>query len=160
MLDRQRGWEDSANASTRDTLIAVFLCPNNPDYNPPVRPSPTHYVGIAGVGGNAAELKRGDEDAGFFGEERVLRRSDVSAGISHTLMALETASDIGPWISAGFPTVRGVPEDVDHLVGVGAPFGGNHAGGMNALYVDGSVRFESDRIDPKILRDLARLVRE
>ncbi len=159
LIDLQRGWDDPANAVAGDAVLSVFLCPNNPNYHPPVRPAPTHYVGCAGVGADAASLKLADENAGFFGYDRVLRRNDVSAGISYTLMALETAADNGPWIAAGFPTVRGIPDD-DRLIGLNAPLGGCHAGGMNALFVDGSVRFESDGIDPKVLRALARIARE
>ena len=75
----------------------------------------------------------------------------MTAGISYTLMALETTLDNGPWIAAGFPTVRGIP-DVDPLLGPGAPFGGCHAGGLNALFVDGTVRFKSNSIDPALCR--------
>ena len=160
-IDRKRAWHDAANAEAANTTLAVLLCPNHPTYDPAARPAPTHFVGISGVGADAAERPRGDRRAGFFGYERVLRRlpRDLPAGISHTLMVLETASDNGPWIAAGFPTARGVP-DGERLIGQGAPFGGCHSGGMNALYVDGSVRFESDKIEPRILRDLARLERD
>ena len=158
-IDLKRRWDDPVNAASADTVISAFLCPNNPNYNPPVRPAPTHHIGISGVGSEAAFLKMGDGQAGFFGYDRVIQRNDVSAGISHTLMALETSTENGPWIRAGFSTVRGI-HDEDRLIGLNAPFGGCHAGGMNALFVDGSVRFESDRIEPKILRELARIARE
>ncbi len=159
-LDRQRAWNDPANDEARDTVIAVFLCPNHPTYDPPVRPAPTHYVGISGEGMDAVLLPLRDERAGFFGYDRVLRPSGVAAGMSYTLLSLETTSDNGPWIAAGFPTVRGVPDNVDRLVGFGAPFGGCHSGGMNALFVDGSVHFQNENIDPKVLRSLARIDRE
>jgi prepilin-type processing-associated H-X9-DG protein len=158
-IDRARAWDDAENGAAANTTVAAFLCPNHPSYDPASRPAPAHYVGCAGVGLDAATLPKGAERAGFFSYERVLRRSDLTAGYSHTLMVLETASENGPWIAAGFPTVRGVPA-VDHLIGLDAPFGGCHAGGLNALFADASVRFQSDTIEPKVFWDLARVPRE
>ncbi len=159
-IDRKRSWGDPDNAVAANTTISIFLCPNHPTYDPMVRPATAHYVGCAGLGADAASLPKGDERAGFFGYDRVLRRDDlIKKGASSTLMVLETTNQNGPWIAGGFPTVRGVPE-VDHLIGFDAPFGGCHAGGMNALFADGSVRPLSDTIEPKVFQDLARLARE
>jgi prepilin-type processing-associated H-X9-DG protein len=161
LIDRDLGWTDPANAEAADSVVAVFLCPSNPNYEPPVRPAPTHYPGIGGDGADAALLPKGDPRAGFFGFDRVLSRTDrdFPSGISRTLMVLESADRNGPWIAAGFPTVRGIP-DVVPLLGRGAPFGGCHAGGANALYVDGSARFVSDTVEPAVLHSESRLVRE
>jgi prepilin-type processing-associated H-X9-DG protein len=158
-IEHNRSWDDLENAVAANTTIPVFLCPNHPTYDPAVRPAPAHYVGCAGLGADAASLPKRDERAGFFGYARVLHRDDLPDGYSYTLMALETTFENGPWIAAGFPTARGVPE-VDHLFGLGAPFGGCHSGGLNALFADGSVKFQSDTIEPKVFQNQARLSRD
>jgi prepilin-type processing-associated H-X9-DG protein len=43
------------------------------------------------------------------------------------------------------------------LIGPGLPFGGLHAGGMNVLWVDGSVRFVPDSMPPRLFRQQASL---
>ena len=40
-------------------------------------------------------------------------------------------------------------------IGRGRPFDGNHPGGVNVLYADGSVRFIKESIDPKIFEALS-----
>jgi len=159
-INSAAGWNDPANRTARDTVLRPFLCPGHPNFDPSAQPGSTHYVGIAGLGSGAAELSKDDPRAGFFGYDRVITDKDVTAGSSHTLLALETDWENGPWLAGGFPTVRIVPEDAEPLIGESRPFGGTHRGGMNALYIDGSVRFESDSIEPSILRNLARLHRE
>src|SRR4051794_21164726 len=55
------------------------------------------YVGIAGVGTDAAKLPRGDRRAGVFGYDRSARTGDITDGASETLLLAETALDNGPW---------------------------------------------------------------
>jgi prepilin-type processing-associated H-X9-DG protein len=156
-IDMGKPW---MNNDAKDSIVARYLCPSNPNFDPSERPAPTHYVGIAGVGPDAAMLPMDDARAGFFGYNRVIHRNDVQAGISNTLMAVESAYDNGPWIAGGFATVRGIDPAETRLIGPNAPFGGCHSGGMNALYVDGSVRFVNVNIDPAVFRQLALLKRE
>ena len=158
-IDHSLAWDDPENAVAANTTVAVFLCPAHPTYEPGTRPAPTHYVGCAGIGEDAAGLPKGNDRAGFFGYSRVVRDADLVAGASNTLVALETTRGNGPWIAAGFPTVRGIP-DTEPLIGFHAPFGGCHAGGVNALFADTTVRFVNENIDPKVFRDLARVNRK
>src|SRR5579864_816771 len=64
------------------------------------------YIGVAGLGSDAATLPLGDSKAGVFGYDRRTKLSDVLDGNSKTLMVIETNFQNGPWAAGGFPTVR------------------------------------------------------
>jgi prepilin-type processing-associated H-X9-DG protein len=148
-----------ANAGPRQTNVTPYLCPTFVRAFSANGPGLTSYVGIAGVGLDAAGLPLTDPRAGFFGYERVLTRPDISAGISTTMIAVETTRDNGPWLAGGTPTVRGLDPNCEHYLGLGQPLGGLHRDGVNILWADGSVRFLNDRIEPDDFRALARINR-
>ncbi len=156
-LNRGKPWSDPANAEALNTPVRVFLCPGHPHYDPRHRPGLTHYVGVAGIGPEARELPTASPRAGMFGYRRRVRREDVLAGISFTMLALETAQNNGPWLAAGEPTTRELAPDEENYLGTGRPFGGLHGGGANVLYVDGSVRWVSDKVPPGDFRAQATL---
>ncbi len=156
-IDVTKGWDDPANSEVVATPVRVFLCRAHPDYEPNRPPGLTHYVGVAGIDPGAAGLPRDDLRAGMFGHDRGVRRRDVARGISVTMMALETTADNGPWLAGGHPTVRGLAPDEQRYIGPGCPFGGMHAGLVNILWVDGSVRTLSDQMPPEVFRAQARL---
>ena len=85
------------------------------------------------MGRDAAELPRGDPLAGIFGYDRIVRREDLTAGATQTLLATETARDNGPWTAGGSPTVRGLDPTDAPYIGPGRPFGGMHPHGLNIL---------------------------
>jgi prepilin-type processing-associated H-X9-DG protein len=152
-IDPTQPWDSPANRDAAAKRLTVFLCPGHvrdEDLSPW---GPTHYVGLAGIGRDAAELPKSDPRAGFFGYDRILRAKDVTAGTSTTFMATETARDNGPWAKGGPSTVRGLDPDETPYVGPGAPFGGLHLGGLNVLMADGSVRFVGDNVKPELFRD-------
>src|SRR5262249_39557079 len=65
----------------------------------------TSYVGVAGIGQDAAALPLGDKRCGFFGYERKIRMpDDIKDGTSHTLVVIETGRDNGPWARGGSAT--------------------------------------------------------
>jgi prepilin-type processing-associated H-X9-DG protein len=165
-LDHERGWLDPKNAFLARMPYRYVLCERQ---GPPPEGDlvPTAYVGIAGLGDDALSLPTWSERAGFFGYERVLTRKHsralaaphIEGRADSLLMVVETAQLHGAWTAAGPPTARGVPTDTETYIGTGAPFGGLHRGGANALYADGSVRFLSDATDPDVFRQSA-LVRQ
>lgn len=138
-IDLHRAWDDAANATPLRINVPVFFCPSQTAYNPRTDPGRTSYVGLAGVDPDAALLPKTSPRAGFFGYDRTIARTDVTAGISFTLMATETARDTGPWLAAGVPTLRGLDPDETQYAGRDRPFGGLHPDGLNALYVDAHV---------------------
>lgn len=164
-FDVRQPWDAAANAEPADTRVDLFVCPSHPRSNLNEKPAPTDYVGIAGVGEDAAFLPKESRRAGFFGYQRHLtidRRvgtNDLPAGTSHTMVCAETTRDNGPWVAADRSTVRPLyPEDLPYI-GLQRQFGGCHPGGANLLKVDASVEFFSDRGDPEVLERLAVLGR-
>jgi Protein of unknown function (DUF1559) len=122
-----------------------------------------HYVGLTGVGTDAAGLPVTDPRAGFFGCERTFALEDVKDGTSNTLLAVETASQLGPWAAGGAATARAVDPGGQPYVGRGRPFGRDHyeqavfvktPAGANAVMLDGSVRYLSESISARTFEAL------
>lgn len=154
----QEAWDTPANAGLRRS-VAFYLCPTFAHELSPDQGGLTSYVGVAGVGTEAAALPRSDANAGFFGYDRLLRESDISARLDATMAAIETALENGPWPAGGSPTVRGVHLDCNRYVGKDAAFGGLHRAGANVLWVDGSVRIVTEKVDPELFRQETRIAR-
>src|SRR5262249_34843274 len=137
-----------------------FLCPANPERGGDGKlPSPTHFLGIAGLGNDAADLSLTDARAGFFGYDRRLKCEDIKDGTSTTL-AVSEAMDGGPWTAGGRATVRGLaPDDVAYL-GAGGQFASLHRGSRifswsppivtNVLFADGSVFGLTASVSPQV----------
>jgi hypothetical protein len=152
-FDLTRGPGDSVNAKPASKRLRWFVCPSSGEYDHRTEhwksPSPlTHYVGVAGVGPDAAELPLEHPRAGVFGHDRSTRFGYIGDGISNTLLLIETANAPGHWAFGGFATVRAFdPADVPYL-GPGCPFGGLHGstlpirswGVCTVAMADGSVR--------------------
>lgn len=157
-IDFHEAWDAAANAGLRRN-VTPFLCPAFAHELGPDQVGWTAYVGIAGLGADAATLPRSDARAGFFGYDRLLRAADISTRMDATLSAIETTRANGPWPAGGPPTVRGVPLEEDRYIGEEAAFGGLHRPGANVLWADGSVRLVTEKIDPELFRSAARIRR-
>jgi prepilin-type processing-associated H-X9-DG protein len=154
----KEAWDAPANAGLRQNVVP-FLCPAFAHELSPDQVGLTSYVGIAGVGNDAATLPRSDANAGFFGYDRLLRAEDILGRLDATMAAIETTQDNGPWPAGGPPTVRGVKADDERYIGKSAAFGRLHRGGANVLWADGSVRIVTERINPDLFRLESRLAR-
>jgi hypothetical protein len=130
----------------------LFMCPGRklPDVH---GLSVTAYIGPAGVGVDAASNWPGHLQNGIWGYDRQAKLTDVTDGLSATVLFLETSRASGPWTAGGPPTVRGF-EDNDRPIGPGRTFGGFHRSGCQAALADGSVRLIETDVDP---RTFARL---
>lgn len=170
ILDHSKSWDDEANRFMwrfdKDTgrLVkegrsdyAVFRCPSSPRHTDSAGYGLTNYVGVAGLGADAPLLAPGDPRAGLFGYRIGTRNDQITDGASTTLAIMETASNNGPWTAGGSPTIRGLDPRVQPYIGRGRQFGGLHRGGVNVAFADGSVRFLSETIDPKVFEALSTI---
>ncbi len=152
-LDRAAPWDAPANAAAvKDRYVTLFQCQSAFAGAPPDA-ALTNYVGVAGLGADAAELPAGDPRAGVFGYDRRVKVAEIRDGASQTALVTETTADLGPWPRGGPATVRGVTP--------AAPPGGAHVGdrqffwedrpsGSNVVLADGSVRFLRNPTAPAV----------
>jgi hypothetical protein len=117
----------------------------------------TNYVGVAGVGADAATRPAEASGIGIFGYDRTVKLKDVKDGLDNTALLIETAHELGPWIRGGPGTVRAVNSDETPLAGPHRPFGGTHRSGFSVLLADGSVRSTYRTVDDAVLAALATI---
>jgi prepilin-type processing-associated H-X9-DG protein len=152
-MKEKEGWDSERNRFAALIKMPYLRCPAFPESPPTSTLEPSHYVGLAGLGSDAAVLPPGDARAGFFGYDRTVRSGDLGARDSSILVAIETVQVSGSWTAAGPPTVRGLDPDALPY----RQFGGTHAGGANALFADRSVRFLRGDLDAKAWQAMATL---
>jgi hypothetical protein len=112
-----------------------------------------HFVGVTGVGADAARLEDRHARAGIFGDERRTRIDDIRDGASNTLLVLGVRDHLGSWAAGGFSTMRGLSRE-PYINGPDG-FGTGSPDSMRVLMADGRVTTVSDKIDPRILRRMA-----
>jgi hypothetical protein len=145
------GWNSPRNLRAARAWVPEFLDPSqDPDSWRASLTSvvgrdlgATHFVGLSGIGVNAAELADTPENAkrlGIFGYERETAVSAVTDGLDKTIFMIQVDPNIArPWIRGGGATVQGVTE-TDCF----KPFRVRQANldyGAYAIMCDGSIRF-------------------
>jgi len=165
---RSRSWREDQNLIAAGTLIPQFLAHNYEDrFRWTTFPSMgkqkvanTHFVGIAGVGLEAARYKEGDpavaKKLGVFGYDRITQLAQITDGPENTIVAIQVPPMFKrPWLAGGGATVMGVPEteSVKPFVCVGE---GEKAGTF-AIMGDGKVRFISAKISDKDFQALCTI---
>ncbi|SIO58083.1 prepilin-type processing-associated H-X9-DG domain-containing protein [Singulisphaera sp. GP187] len=127
-------WNDRSNSTSFGTTLEFY---NNPGIHGFEKDSKgyalSHYSGNAWV----------------LGGDKSRNSKDITDGGAQTLMAGEAPSHFKPW---GHPTnwrdpAQGINRSLD---GFGGPF----PGGANFSFVDGSVRYLKNTIDPRIFKAL------
>ncbi|MDB5389338.1 MAG: hypothetical protein JWM11_4984 [Planctomycetaceae bacterium] len=153
MVKQDKGFADEENKNAFSSSLAVFMNPSQAKFPDLKGYGPTTYVGMAGVGKDAATLKIDDPKAGIFGYDRKTKIRDITDGTSNTIMVTESDKDIGPWANGGPATIRGLANKpyINGPDGIGR----NGVGGVHVLLADGSVRFVSQNIDNAVLEALA-----
>lgn len=154
-------WRNRNGTTTTSRAWNPFACPsgfNDKDADGQILAT---YIGIAGLGEDAATLPKFSERAGVWGYERKTSIVDIADGTENTISIIETAHDRGSWYRGGPATVRGFKRDAPAPVGAGdAQFGGFHTGEASALFADGSVRSLSKQIDPEVFGALTTIAGE
>jgi prepilin-type processing-associated H-X9-DG protein len=149
-LQLPKGWEAEENRAAVNTHLPWFVCEADPYRPGKGKPGVTHYLGLAGVGEDAARLAKDDPRAGFFGYDRRIARGDVTRGETETMMVAESLAGRAPWAAGGPATVRGVNPAERPYIGWGRAFGGLHARGAHVLFVDGHVALIDARVNPEV----------
>jgi hypothetical protein len=167
-LDMGKAWNAPKNYPITEIGYGPYRCHESPDPYPYVS-SLSSYVGMAGIGPDAALLPLNNPKAGLFGYDRKTKCSDVQDGESTTIMVVETNFENGPWAAGGFGTVRGIDPNGTKYFGTTGQFGSLHRTqessplkpfppqASNCVFVDGSVRLLNDTIDPTTFEALATI---
>ncbi|MFH5804569.1 DUF1559 domain-containing protein [Alienimonas sp. DA493] len=152
-LDPNQAWNQGPNDFAARLVVPTLVNPSVPGGETTEEGyAATHYVGIAGVGADAATAKRHTDKTGIFGYDRATKLFEVTDGLSNTLMYGSVHENVGPWAQGGPSTVRALTQQPY----VNGPDGfGGHPNGTNFSFGDGSVQFISENIDPQVLEALA-----
>ncbi|MBN1910765.1 MAG: DUF1559 domain-containing protein [Pirellulales bacterium] len=146
-------WDDQHNRSVTRRPLPQVINPALAERETPDGYPVTHYVGVAGVGPDAATLSTSNPRAGVFGYGRTFGPREIRDGTSNTIAVLGVQGHLGPWAAGGNPTVRALTQRP--YVNGPDGFGSGQPGGMLAGMADGSVRFISEKVDPSVLESLA-----
>jgi hypothetical protein len=157
LMDQKQGWDSEENRYLALTRLSYLSCPAFPDRPPESTLIPVHYVGVAGLGEDAAALPLSDPRSGFFGYNRELRLADIADRTSTLIAAIETTRAFGAWTAGGSATVRGLVEGDPPYLGLDRQFGGLHPRGVNVLLADVSARLIRESIDPGVLEAMATI---
>jgi len=175
-----QSWRSPGNWTAGNTLVPQFLDPRYPDSarligvsDSPIDFAATHFVGIAGVGLDAASYKRGDpatkHKQGILGYDDSAKLSDVIAGRgqANTILMIQVPHDgatgVSPWIAGGGATLRGVPEKNSIAPFVlstdrnGKLISHDNKRGTFALMSDGSVRFIDQNVSDEVFKAMCTL---
>ncbi|MBW3542582.1 MAG: hypothetical protein KY476_20150 [Planctomycetes bacterium] len=148
-------WHDPLNDRFVRRPLPEFLNPTVETQTGPNRYPATHFVGVAGVGADAAELPIDHPRAGVFGHERTTRMEDISDGAASTMLVAGVTGRLGAWAGGGSGTVRGFTREP--YVNGPDGFGTGEEHGMMVLMADGSVRRISADTSPLIVRRMAAM---
>ncbi|MFL5245522.1 MAG: DUF1559 domain-containing protein [Gemmataceae bacterium] len=146
------GGEDGArNLLAAKTLIPCFLAPNTPEETwwvkypeLPQSVAATHYIGVAGLGLDAADYSGKDpslhKKLGVFGYDRATTLDEITDGQEQTIAVLQVPPHYKtPWLAGGGSTVRGISETAGIAPFVCTDYKGKP--GTFAIMADGTVRF-------------------
>jgi prepilin-type processing-associated H-X9-DG protein len=123
-------WDSPHNRQLLESMPAAYACPSRPR----AEPFTTTYRAFGGP----LSLLQADRD---------VKREDVTDGAGNTLAVVEATQSV-PWTKPD--ELPFDPKPPAPLLGAGS----SHAGGFNALFADGSVRFLKLSINPDALRAL------
>lgn len=148
--NEKKAWDDEEIRELTSTTLSYLLNPEMAANSE----GETHYVGMAGIGEDAPELKLPHERAGIFGYDRKTSFRDITDGSSNTIMMTETNETKIPW-AAGGKTLKSLTQEpyINGPDGIGGPY----PGGCHVLMADGSVRFISENIDAETMRRLSAM---
>ncbi len=156
-IDRTKPFPAEPNQQAAGVAVVALICPENPPVLPSGSSAATSYVGIGGVGADAAILPVGDPNAGAFRYDSATPFGRITDGVSQTLLFGESRHEVGSWLRGGNATVRGLNDTPNSLPLVGGWFGGYFPQGANFALCDGSVRLFTPQTTPRVLVSMATI---
>ena len=155
-IDPAKSWDQGENQLAATMAIPQFLAADTPvgaypprswRFNAPGLSAPaaaTHFVGIGGIGLDAAEFMPGDpataKKLGVFGYDRQTKLADITDKKESTIAVIQIPANFGTcWLAGGGSTIRGVPEQDSVAPFVCTEYKGKK--GTYAIMCDGKVRF-------------------
>jgi type II secretory pathway pseudopilin PulG len=169
---------NAANAAARTTVLPGYRCPSDigppvfdldsEDGGPTVKLATANYVGVFGTfeieeceDAAPGVVCRGD---GVFHHNSQIRFSDIRDGLSQTIAVGERSWRLGGSTWAG--VVSGGEQSMARIVGIAdhtpnhpsshfEDFGSYHPTGGQFVLADGSARFLSESINPRVYQSLA-----
>jgi hypothetical protein len=162
-----KSWDDEDNRLAAETLIPYMVAADAPLSSWWVRypgvqlpVAATHFVGVAGVGLDAADYSATDAAVagklGVFGYDRQTTLADIKDGPEQTIALLQVPATYKTcWLAGGGSTVRGVPEEGSVAPFVCTTYKGKK--GTFAVMADGKVRFIPATISDKDFQALCTI---
>jgi hypothetical protein len=156
-MDQTLAWTAAVNSPYAATRLYGVFCPQSSIIGPD-RMVRTSYIGIAGLGIDSTLLPKGHARDGIFGYDRQTALSDITDGLSTTMMVAESARVSGSWLAGGPATVRGLDPSEKPYIGSGRQFGGLHYDDCAGVaFPDGSVRLIRASIDPRVFEAISTI---
>jgi hypothetical protein len=157
------GWNEGSNLTAARMLVPQFLAQNSPEdlwrvHYPKVQVpvAATHFVGLAGIGLDAAEEGTPGNRRGVFSYDKPTQLAEITDGAAQTVAVVQTPGDFKtPWLAGGGSTVRGVPEKDSIKPFVCAEYQGKK--GTYAIMVNGDVRFIYDDIPDSLFQAMVTI---
>ena len=155
-LELKDSWHGDENIRAAAILIPQFLAADSTEAAWWIRcpgmktdVAATHFVGMAGVGMDAADYSAQDSSVakklGIFGYDRETKLEDIKDGLDKTIALIQVPANYKtPWIAGGGSTIRGVPEKDSIKPFICVEREGKH--GTYAIMADGKVRFVPETI--------------
>ncbi|MBO0700676.1 MAG: DUF1559 domain-containing protein, partial [Zavarzinella sp.] len=161
-IDRDLGWNTPHNLRAARAWVPEFLDPSQESDSWRARLTSvvgrdlgaTHFIGLSGIGDDAADLPDTPENAkrlGIFGYERETPIADIKDGLDKTIFMIQVAPNLGrPWIRGGGATVQSVAPTNSF-----EPFRvmqANKDFGAYAIMCDGTLRFIKPSIPDELFK--------
>jgi hypothetical protein len=161
-IDPSLSWNDKKNMRAARMLVPQFLASKSPDavwtvaYPKVQLPvGATHYVGVAGIGLDAAE----DADPkrrGVFSYDRDTKMAEITDGPQNTIAVLQVPPEFKtPWLAGGGSTVRGVPDKDSIKPFVCSEYEGKR--GTYAIMANSDVRFIREDIPDALFQAMVTI---
>ena len=167
---RKFAWSAPENLPAAEEWVPAFLNPNYPqaawratsDLAPDTSLGATNYVGVAGLGLDAARYDTNAPEGsperkrvGLITYDGGARLDDCPDGLSNTMLMVQLpANSPRPWIAGGGATLTGIEDSADAFKPYVSAQPGGKRGAM-VLMGDGSVRFVAEGVNPALFRALS-----